>query len=88
MEAAYDIDHVYRCVQDNIKARNSAVKQLENEERRAKKETKEAAAAVPIFAVSVGLSTTHYLMIFHSHLHLILFLLRCTNPLIKIDDQY
>ena len=45
-------------------------------------------AIVPIFAVSVGLSTTHFLMIFHSHLHLILFLLRCTNPLIKIDDQY
>lgn len=46
IDAAYDTEHVYQCIQDNIKSRISAVKQLENEERRAKKEAKEAAATL------------------------------------------
>ena len=46
IEAAYDTHHVHQCVQDNINARKSADKQLENEERRAKKEAKDAATAV------------------------------------------
>lgn len=46
IDAAYDTEHVYQCIQDNIKSRISAVKQLENEERRAKKEAKEASSAL------------------------------------------
>lgn len=46
VDAAYDTEHVYQCIQDNIKSRISAVKQLENEERRAKKEAKEASATL------------------------------------------
>lgn len=46
VESAYDTIRVHQCVQDNIQSRISAVKQLENEERRAKKEAKEAASLV------------------------------------------
>jgi len=46
IEAAYDTQHVYQCIQDNINARRTASKQLENEERRAKKDAKEEAANV------------------------------------------
>ncbi len=46
MEAAYDTVHVHQCVQDNITARKNAITQLEKEERNAKKEAKEAAAAL------------------------------------------
>lgn len=46
IEAAYDTHHIYQCIQDNINARRTASKQLENEERRAKKDAKEEAANV------------------------------------------
>lgn len=46
IQAAYETNHVQQCVQDNINARESSVKQLENEEKRARKEAKEAASAV------------------------------------------
>lgn len=41
IEAAYDTYHVNQCVQGNINDRKSAIKQLENEEKRAKKEARE-----------------------------------------------
>ena len=50
IEAAYDTYHINQCVQDNINARTTAIKQLENEERRAKKEAKEEAAKVEMAA--------------------------------------
>ncbi len=46
VEASYDTFSVHQCVQNNIQARISASKQLDSEERRAKKEAREAAAAV------------------------------------------
>ncbi len=46
IEAAYDTDHIYQCVQDNITSRKNAVTQLEKEEKNARKETKEAAVAL------------------------------------------
>lgn len=46
IEAAYDTRRIHECVQENINARTSAVKQLENEEKRARKEAKVAQSAV------------------------------------------
>lgn len=46
IEAAYDTDHIYQCVQDNITSRKNAVSQLEKEEKNARKEAKEAAVAI------------------------------------------
>ena len=50
IEAAYDTHHINQCVQDNINARTTAIKQLDNEERRAKKEAKEEATTVEMAA--------------------------------------
>ena len=46
IEAAYDTIHMHQCVQDNITSRKNAVTQLEREEKNARKEAKEAAAAL------------------------------------------
>jgi len=45
IEAAYDSYHVSQCVDNNLKDRVSAMKALDTEERRAKKEAREEAAA-------------------------------------------
>jgi hypothetical protein len=50
IEAAYDTHHINQCIQDNINASTTAIKQLENEERRAKKEAKEEAGKVEMAA--------------------------------------
>mmetsp|Transcript_27717 Transcript_27717/g.31999 ORF Transcript_27717/g.31999 Transcript_27717/m.31999 type:complete len:1553 (+) Transcript_27717:169-4827(+) len=41
IEAAYDTHKIAQCVEDNFRARQNAVKALENEERRAKKEARQ-----------------------------------------------
>ena len=46
IEAAYDTDHIYQCVQDNITSRKNAVSQLEKEEKNARKAAKESAVAI------------------------------------------
>ena len=46
VEAAYDSQRVFSCVEDNIKSRITASKALDNEKRRAKKEEKEEKAEV------------------------------------------
>lgn len=45
IEAAYDSYHISKCVDGNIKDRANAVKALEAEERKAKKEARDEAAA-------------------------------------------
>ncbi len=45
IEAAYDSYHISKCVDSNIKDRANAVKALETEERKAKKEARDEAAA-------------------------------------------
>jgi len=44
IEAAYDTHHIHQCIQDNIKSSIGAMKQLENEKRKVKKETRVEAA--------------------------------------------
>ena len=46
IEAAYDTRHVQHHIEDNFKARTNAVKALDAEERRARKEAKEESAAI------------------------------------------
>jgi len=46
VEACYDSNHVYECLYRNINDRIGAIRQLENEERRAKKEARVDAAKV------------------------------------------
>lgn len=46
IEAAYDTQHVQQHIDDNFKARTNAVKALDAEERRAKKEAREELAAM------------------------------------------
>lgn len=46
IEAAYDTQHVQHHIEENFKARTNAVKSLDAEERRAKKEAREEAAAM------------------------------------------
>eukprot|EP00804_Cyclotella_cryptica_P003333 CCRYP_012832-RA/>CCRYP_012832-RA protein AED:0.04 eAED:0.04 QI:150/1/1/1/1/1/3/177/1597 len=46
IEAAYDTHHVQQTIEDNFKARMNAVKALDAEERRAKKESREELAAI------------------------------------------
>ncbi len=46
IEACYDTRRIHECIQENINARASAVKQLENEEKRARKEAKAAQSEV------------------------------------------
>ena len=45
VEASYDSDRVRSCIEDNINSRQNAMKALEAERRRAKKEAREEAAA-------------------------------------------
>jgi hypothetical protein len=44
IEAAYETDHVNKCVNDNFRDRISATKALDIEQKRARKETREEAA--------------------------------------------
>ncbi|KAL7471338.1 hypothetical protein ACHAXS_013445 [Conticribra weissflogii] len=46
IEAAYDTYHVQQSIEDNFKARMNAIKALDAEERRAKKEAREELAAI------------------------------------------
>ena len=76
VEACYDSNRLFQTVQDNIKSRIGAVKQLENEERRVKKEAREESSRIESAARERLVEEAK-----------VLFLMKKRNKLAKVNES-